>query len=127
MIKKFIDIFAPSNESIETNREHTRRSCDICVGVVNGITVPVENWSTGGVLLSCDEKSYGLGNVLDVTMKFKVSNDIIDVPTKAKVVRKSNGHVALRFENVTKNIKNGFQKVIDDFSASEFANSQMQG
>lgn len=113
------------DKDFQSRRESSRRNHDICVSVIDGVTVPVENWSTGGVLLSCDERTYALGKVMDVALKFKINNDIVDVHALARVIRKSNGHVAMKFEQITSAAKNGFQRVIDDYTASEFANSQM--
>lgn len=113
-----------SNDIDETRRRSPRRGSDRCVAMVCGQTFPVENWSFGGVLISADERLFGTGQDIDITLKFKLRNTIIDVSHRGHVVRKSNGKVALEFEPLEKTIRRGFQQVIDDAVASEFATSQ---
>lgn len=114
-----------SNDIDETRRRSPRRGSDRCVAMVCGQTFPVENWSFGGVLISADERLFGTGQDIDITLKFKLRNTIIDVSHRGHVVRKSNGKVALEFEPLEKTIRRGFQQVIDDAVASEFAISQV--
>lgn len=114
-----------SNDASETQRRYPRRANDRCVIVVHGQIFPVENWSFGGVQLNADERLFGMGQTIDLTLKFKLRNTIVDVAHRANVVRKSNGKVALEFEPLSKTIQRGFQQVIDDAVASEFAISQI--
>lgn len=106
-------------------RRHQRRNSDHCVGVIEGKTYPVENWSPGGVLIYGDSRPFGLNDEIDVTIKFRLRNDVIDVPHKAKVIRKSYDKVAFEFFPLTQQIKKSFQTVVDDFLAAEFAESQL--
>ncbi len=108
----------------ESRRSHARRSCDKCVGVIEGQTFPVENWSQGGVLLSGDERLFELGQDVPLTLKFKVSNDIIRVEHTGKIVRRNNRKFAVRFDTSPKEILQSFQQVIDDYVTREFAESQ---
>ncbi|MBI2233981.1 MAG: PilZ domain-containing protein [Micavibrio aeruginosavorus] len=113
-----------SNDTDETRRRSPRRGSDRCVAMVYGQTFPVENWSFGGVLLAADERLFGTGQDIDITLKFKLRNTIIDVSHRGHVVRKNNAKVAIEFEPLEKTIRRGFQQVIDDAVASEFATSQ---
>lgn len=106
-------------------RRHERRASDHCVGVISGKTYPVENWSPGGVLIYGDSRPFALNEEVDVTLKFRLRNDVIDVPHKAKVVRKSYDKVAFQFFPLTQQIKKSFQSVVDDYLAAEFAESQL--
>lgn len=106
-------------------RNHERRSSDHCVSVINGKTYPVENWSPGGVLIYGDSRPFGLNDEIDVTLKFRLRNDVIDVPHKAKVIRKSYDKVAFKFFPLTQQIKKNFQAVVDDYLAAEFVDSQL--
>jgi hypothetical protein len=106
-------------------RKHERRSADHCVGVIDGKTYPVENWSPGGVLIYGDSRPFALNDEVDVTIKFRLRSDVIDVPHTAKVVRKSYDKVAFEFAPLTQQIKKSFQAVVDDFVAAEFADSQL--
>lgn len=113
-----------SNDKQVSNRRYPRRNVDRCVVVIHGRTFPVENWSLGGVLLQADERLFGKGQDIDVMIKFKLRNTILDVAHKGVVVRKSSGKVALQFEPLTQMIRRKFQHVIDDSVAGEFADSQ---
>jgi hypothetical protein len=89
-----------------------------------GTTFPVENWSPGGVLIYADERLFGVNKDIELTLKFKLRNSIVDVRHKGHIIRKGNGKVAIEFEPLTKMIRNAFQQVIDDHVAREFARSQ---
>lgn len=105
-------------------RRHPRRDVDRCVAVIHGRTFPVENWSLGGVLLQADERLFGKEQDIDLTVKFKLRNNLLDVPLKGVVVRKTNGKVGIRFESLNETISRKFQQVIDDHVAGSFADSQ---
>lgn len=113
-----------SNDRDLTKRRHPRRDVDRCVVIIHGQTFPVENWSLGGLLLDADERLFGLEQDLDITVKFKLRNTILDINHKASVVRKSNGKVALQFEPLPQTIGRQFQQVVDDYVAGQFAHSQ---
>ncbi len=115
-----------SNEPHTARRKYTRRDCDRCVTVINGKTYPVENWSLGGVLLSADEREFGPEDEMDITLKFKLRDDIVDVPHAARVIRKSRNKIAFEFKPLTQQIRSNFQNVVDDYVASQFAASQSQ-
>ena len=113
-----------SNDPDVSRRRAPRRGEDRCVAVVCGQTFPVENWSFGGLLLNGNDKLFGSGMDVDVTLKFKLRNTILDVTHRARVVRKGNQKIALQFENVGKSIARTLQQVVDDAIAREFARSQ---
>jgi hypothetical protein len=114
-----------SRAPVKSKREHPRRAGDQCVSIVNGKMYPVENWSTGGVLIAGDERLFGVNDDCDITMKFKLRGEVLDIPHVAKVIRKSAGHVALQFQPLTQNVQSGFQKVVDDVLAQSFSDSQL--
>jgi hypothetical protein len=109
---------------MSTRRMHARRDIDRCVVVIMGQTFPVKNWSPGGLLISADERLFGLNKDIDFVLKFKLRNTLIDINHKGQVLRKGNGYVAIKFEPVTQTVRRAFQQVIDDYVAREFANSQ---
>lgn len=113
------------NDTADTRRRFSRRSCDRCVSVIGGKTYPVENWSLGGLMVYGDPRPFGVDDEIDVTMKFKLRNDIMAVPHKARVVRKSHDRVAMEFLPLTRQIRNRFQNVVDDHVAAQFADSQL--
>lgn len=116
-----------SNDTAERQanvRRHPRRDVDRCVAVIHGRTFPVENWSLGGVLLVADERLFGKEQEIDLTIKFKLRNNLLDIPVKGTVIRKGLGMVAIKFEPFTQIINRQFQQVIDDYVAASFADSQ---
>jgi hypothetical protein len=108
----------------KSKRRHERRTVDHCVGVIEGKAYPVQDWSEGGVLVFGDSKPFGLNNEMDVKMKFKLREDMIDVDTRARVVRKSANTVALEFAPLARQAHKAFQSVIDDYLTAQFADSQ---
>jgi hypothetical protein len=67
---------------------------------------------------------FGVGSEIDLTLKFKLRNTIIDVAQAGRIIRKSSGRVALQFKPTSQSVRRSFQQVIDDYAAREFANSQ---
>ncbi len=108
-----------------SRRSHPRRSCDQCIGFINGKAHPILDWSPGGVKVFADPRPIGLGEEMDVEMKFHLRDRLIQVKHRAKVVRKMNESFSLQFEPLTGDIRKTFQNVIDDFNAREFASSQV--
>jgi hypothetical protein len=108
-----------------SKRRYERRETDRCVGVIDGKTFPVENWSPGGLLIFGDSKMFGMGDEINVTIKFRLRDSVMDVPHRAKVVRKAADRIAFQFLPLTHQIKRGFQSVIDDTMAAQFVESQM--
>jgi len=115
---------ASNDATLETRRRHPRRVADRCVAVIHGRTFPVRDWSLGGVLLQADDRLFGKGQDLDMTIKFKLRNMIVDVAHRGVVVRKTNGKVAFVFDPLSNLVARQFQQVIDDHVADEFARSQ---
>jgi hypothetical protein len=113
-----------SNDPHTSRRSHPRRAIDRCVAVIHGRTFPVQNWSLGGILLTADERLFGQDQEIEITIKFKLRNNIMDVTHKGTVVRKHNGKVAIKFTALNQTISRKFQQVIDDHVAQEFAHSQ---
>lgn len=113
-----------SNEQVKAKRRHARRDCDHCVTLIDGKTYPVENWSLGGAQIQADERAFGVGEEIAVTLKFRLSQKIIEVAHHARIVRKSRGMIAFEFVPLTQPIRNNFQNVIDDYVTSRFAASQ---
>lgn len=113
-----------SNDRQPAARRHPRRDVDRCVAVIHGRTFPVENWSLGGVMLQADERLFGKEQDIDLVVKFKLRNNLLDVSHRGRVVRKAPGKVAVQFEPLSQTISRQFQQVIDDYVAGEFANSQ---
>lgn len=109
-----------SNDKTPSRRRHPRRECDRCVAVIHGQTFPVQDWSLGGLQISGDERLFSVGSDIDVTLKFKLRGNIIDVPVAANIVRKGTTRVSMAFQPLTQTMRRAFQQVIDDQIAREF-------
>lgn len=128
MFESFIGNLKFQNDSPytgEAKRRHERRTSDSCVTMIESKLYPVENWSPGGLQIFADSRLFAVGNEHAITLKFKMRDQIIDVPHRAKVVRRSGNTVAFQFLPLTQQIRRGFQSVIDDYLASKFTESQM--
>ncbi len=106
------------------NRQHPRRADDRCVSIINGQMFPVENWSSGGMQIIADDRLFAMDQDCVFTLKFKLQDEIMEIDHKAKVVRKGPQKIALQFLPLSKKAKEGFQKVVDDYVAQRFADSQ---
>lgn len=126
MLKKIIKSFrrTPSSHKIKANRQYARRIEDRCVAIVNGKMYPVENWSSGGVLFTADDRFFSVGQEYPLILKFKLRERLLDVPHAGKIVRKQDNKVAVQFEPISQMIQSRFQQVVDDYVAQRFAESQ---
>lgn len=113
-----------TNAAPASRRAHMRRAADRCVGIIAGQTWPVENWSPGGLLLAGDERLFGIGQELPVSIKFKLRGTVVDISHRGRIVRKAPGKIALVFAPLTDSLRRSFRQVIDDSVANEFADSQ---
>jgi hypothetical protein len=105
--------------AINDNKENTRRRfprrvIDVCIASIDGTNYPVRDWSQCGVLFEADGRTFEQGSDCQVTMKFKLSDVVTEIPVKAKVARAGKRQVALEFVSVPKKIEKAFTKVIED-------------
>ena len=114
-----------TNEQFSTRRRFSRRSCDSSVAMIGDQIYPVENWSMGGLAIQGDTRQFGVDETVAVTLKFKLSDGVVDLPHKARIVRKTAERVALEFVPLTSAVRKGMQGVIDDYVSSRFAESQL--
>lgn len=112
------------NDPKTARRRYSRRDCDQCVGLIDGKTYPIENWSLGGAQIHADERAFGIGEEIGITLKFKLSQKVMEVAHRARIVRKGRGKIAFEFAPLPQQIRNNFQNVIDDYVTSQFAASQ---
>jgi len=113
-----------NNEADATRRQNTRRTGDPCVVVINEKAYPVENWSFGGFQIQADERSFGAQAQTPVTLVFNLSEQILNIPFEAQVVRKNKQKIAFQFAPLTAAIRQHFQIALDDILTSRFAASQ---
>ncbi len=125
MLNKVIEQNKMKNEiSATQKRQYSRRANDRCVSIIDGQMHPVENWSDGGLLVTADERLFAIGQSCKFTLKFKLRDEIMEVDHKAKVVRKTPNKIALQFLPLTKKVQASFRKIVDDYVAQQFAESQ---
>jgi len=113
-----------NNEAEDTRRKTPRRVADNCVSVINGKAYPVHNWSDGGMLVQADERLFSVTTPVEITMKFRLTGKIVDIPHRGRVIRKMRDRLAIQFEPLTRDVTQKFKQVIDDFVTREFAESQ---
>ncbi len=114
-----------SNDDQDARREHTRREADNCIGVIDGVSFPIQNWSKGGVLLTGDDRTFGVNEVKTVTLRFKLADRVIDVLHSGRILRKGRERFVIEFAPLTQNIDRQFNHVLNDYVAQEFVNSQI--
>lgn len=114
-----------SNDTGASRRKFPRRSADNCITVIDGKAYPVHNWSDGGLLVHADERLFSMAAPVEVTMKFRLSSKIIDIPHRGRVIRKTRDRLAIQFEPLTRDVQRMFKQVVDDFVTREFMESQL--
>lgn len=114
-----------SNDDFDSRREHERREMDSCVGIIDGKAYPIQNWSTGGVLITGDDRQFTVNETKTITLKFKIADRVMDVTHTGRVLRKAKDKLVLQFAPLTGDVNKKFKQVVDDYMAQEFVNSQM--
>ena len=105
-------------------RTYPRRLQDKCVSVIDGTTLPVLDWSPGGIRVFADTRTVAVGKEVDVVLKFQIQDELINVKHRAQIVRKARDNFALQFLPLTADLRTAFTQIIDSFNADEFATSQ---
>lgn len=113
-----------SNDDFNSRRTYERREMDSCIGIIEGKAYPIENWSQGGVLINGDDRHFTINDMKTITIKFKMADRIMDVTHIGRILRKGHDKFVLQFSPLTQEVDYKFKKVIDDYIAQQFANSQ---
>ena len=110
-------------------QEHTRRAShrlaslrSVCM--IESKNYPIVDWSMDGVQIVADPRMFSQNQKLEIILKFKLHHSILEIPCKGIIVRKANDRLGVKFESFDKNIRQLFLKVVDDYFANEFAESQ---
>ena len=114
-----------SNDDQDARREYERRETDSCIGIIDGVSYPILDWSKGGVALSGDDKQFSVNATKTITLRFKLENRIVDVLHSGCILRKGRDKFVLQFAPLTQNIDRQFNHILDDYVAQQFANSQL--
>lgn len=94
-----------------------RRDVDVSVCDIDGTAYPVTNWSASGVLIAADERLFAAGEKIDITLRFRLSDRILEIPHTGTVARKIKGAFALHFDPVPDITRRQFDTIIDDYNA----------
>jgi len=113
-----------SNDDTDTRRTYERREEDQCIAMIDGASYPIENWSKGGLLLTGDDRTFGIADKKDIIVRFKLTDRVVDIELKGQIIRKGRDKFVVQFYPLTQNIDNQFNSIVDDYAAQEFANSQ---
>ena len=130
MLGKFMTALGLSSGSDDNGdqqsarRSYPRRLHDKCVSVIDGISLPVLDWSPGGLRVFADTRTVAVGKEVDVVLKFQIQNEMINIKHRAQIVRKTRDNFALQFLPLTSEIRTTFTQIIDSFNAGDFAASQ---
>lgn len=113
-----------SNDDMDSRRTSERREMDSCIGIIDGQSYPIQNWSNGGVLLQGDDRIFGIDEIKNITIKFKLADRVMDISHSGRILRKGRDKFVLQFSPLTQEIDRKFKYVVDDHLAQEFVNSQ---
>ena len=116
---------ANANYEQETRRATPRRAADNCVSMIDGKAYPVHNWSDGGVLIHADERLFSVDAPIELTLKFRLRDRLLDIAQRGKVIRKGRDRLAIQFEPLSRDVSRKFKQVVDDYVTREFMESQM--
>jgi len=114
-----------TNDDFDSRRKSPRRAADNCITVIDGKAYPVHNWSDGGLLIQADDRMFTQNAPVEVTMKFRLSNRMMDIAQRGRVIRKTRDRLAIQFDTVQRETSNKFKQVIDDYVTREFMESQL--
>lgn len=114
-----------SNDDQDFRREYERREMDSCIGVIDDVAFPIQNWSKGGIMLMGDDRQFGVNDIKTVTLKFKLADRVVEVAHSGRILRKGRDKFVLQFAPLTQNIERQFNHIVDDYVAQQFVNSQI--
>lgn len=109
------------NDTADAVKRADRRTVDVSICEIDGTVYPVTNWSASGILLAGDERLFAKGETIDLKLRFRLSDRILEIPHTATVVRKIKGGVALHFDPLPDEARRDFTAVVDDYDAQATA------
>jgi hypothetical protein len=121
MIKSFIarllssarDADADDKDPI-TKRSYVRHEAADCTALIRGQSFPVVNWSFGGAVILADDGIFSEGQVLYMTLRFRLLNSNLEIVHQGTVIRSAGRRTAIRFDALKPHVSRGFQKVVED-------------
>jgi len=92
--------YTPSNNNdnaVMQRREFMRRKQDVCMVNVDGHPYAVLDWSQGGILFQGDGREFVEGQHVNMTLRFKIGNNVEDIKVSGQVIRKGTRNIAVTF------------------------------
>lgn len=105
------------NDVADRAERAPRRAVDVSICEIDGTVYPVTNWSASGILIAGDERLFAQGEELDIKLRFRLSDRILEIPHSGKIARKTRGGFALHFDPLPVDAQSGFTEVIDDYNS----------
>lgn len=109
-----------NDDGPSARRKSERRSQDTCVIVVDGTQYPVVDWSMGGAQIEAQGRQFQPGESVDFTIKFRLSDRVLDVSHSAKILRTSKSRIALEFDQLPGEAQTAFRDVVSDATNQQF-------
>lgn len=109
----------------DSRRASPRRMADNCISMIDGKAYPVHNWSDGGILIHADDRLFSVDAPIEITLKFRLRDRLMDIAQRGKIIRKTRDRLAIQFEPVQRDVSQKFKQVIDDYVTREFMESQL--
>lgn len=118
---KFTTLFrhmkAHVGNDVATNLQRAaRRDVDISICEIDGTVYPVTNWSASGILLAGDERLFAKGETVEMKLRFRLSDRILEIPHTGTVMRKGKGAFAVHFDPLPAEASQGFSDVVADYN-----------
>ncbi len=113
---------ASVGNDVATNAQRAqRRDVDISICEIDGTVYPVTNWSASGILLAGDERLFAKGEAVEMKLRFRLSDRILEIPHTGTVMRKAKGGFAVHFDPLPAEAAQNFSAVIADYNSKTTA------
>ncbi len=93
-----------------------RRTVDVSICEIDGTVYPVTNWSASGVLLSGDDRLFAKGEKVEMKLRFRLSDRIVEIPHTGTIARKGKGMFALHFDPLPDQAREQFTAIVADYN-----------
>ena len=105
-------------------RAHNRfvLPCSVCI--IDSTIYPIVDWSMGGVQIVADPRMFSQNQELELILKFKLQDSIVEIPCNGEIVRKATDRLGIKLEPLNQEAHQLSMKVLDSCVVNEFANSQ---
>ena len=105
------------NDTASNVQRAARRDVDISICEIDGTVYPVTNWSASGILLAGDERLFGKGEQVEMKLRFRLTDRVLEIPHTGTVMRKGKGAFAIHFDPLPAEASQNFSAVIEDYNS----------